>query len=498
MFTASIIFASTSAFADEEKSAEVESRGMPQIQKPMQPGMPVQPGAPAQQKFQLPGWPQKFEIEDQQPASFGVVVTQPGPLVVDVQWQGPPLEVALRGSSPQPITQRGQGQVRLNYQVMPQDVQRGVLWIVHLALVSNAKGKASGQVTVQHPPVNEAQAEAAVRMRVEQAKSQRQLTPAQIQAHSQALLQARKNVIDRQHQGYIRETAVKADTFLKQKGFQGQIQSRGGGLPLGFKEELSPRKNISLPPHIDSLSVTQGPPGTVVVIQGGGFTNDLGHVHMIVNPTRELEPKVNLDRNSLPIWTDTYISVTVPELTGVAQFTANFFVSLGVDRYSFQLRSNSVPFTFIPRQQVRVVSKVTGDYRLAGIQSFGSGQGGGGSPSFVINNEIHHTRLDVLVPFWLTNIFIGTKGNDWFFENTLLKNGWKFDCVELLPYDPHCSNTVAGAGPGSGAYVVAGLGSASPKFAVRWWLDAFIPGMTYTYAFTISGPEETPDGIEVP
>ncbi len=32
MFTASMIFAGTSAFADEEKSGEVESRGMPQIQ----------------------------------------------------------------------------------------------------------------------------------------------------------------------------------------------------------------------------------------------------------------------------------------------------------------------------------------------------------------------------------------------------------------------------------------------------------------------------------
>jgi len=495
MFTASTIFAGTTACADEETPGEVESRGTPQV--PRKPGVLVQPAAPAQQKFQLPTWPQPFDIEDRQPASFGIVVTQPGPLIVDVQWQGPPLEATLRGPSPQPIVQRGQGTVRLTYHVTPSDVQRGVLWIVQVALVPNANGRATGQVTVQHPSVNEAQAEAAVRMRFEQEKQQNQLSPAQIQAHSQAILQARKKVIDRQYQEYIKGTALRADTILKQKGFQGQIQSRGGGLPPGLKEGLSPRMNVSLPPHIDSLSVTQGPSGTILVINGSGFTSDLGHVHMTVSPTRELEAKVNTS-NSLPIWTDTFISVTVPELTGVAPFTANFFVSLGVDRYSYQVRSNSVPFNFVPRQQVRVVSLVTGDHRLAGSPTHYAGLGGGTTTGSVTGNNIYHTRLDVLVPFWFTNIFIGTKGNDWFFENTTLKNGWKFDCVELLPYDPHCSNFVAGTGPGAGAYVVAGLGSASPKFAVRWWLDAFIPGMTYTYAMTISGPEGTPDGIEVP
>jgi len=156
----------------------------------------------------------------------------------------------------------------------------------------------------------------------------------------------------------------------------------------------------------------------------------------------------------------------------------------------------------VPRQQVRVVTKVTGDYRLAGLANPNFQQGGATSPSAVINNEIHHTRLDFLIPFFYWTIFLGNKGNDWFFEKTMLKNGWKFDCVLIIPYDFHScatgSNTVYGTGPGSGAYVVAGLGTPSPQFAVVWWFEAFVPGMTYTYAFTISGPEGTPDGIEVP
>jgi hypothetical protein len=243
MFTASTIFAGTSAFADEETPGEVESRGMPQIQKPMSPGIP---GAAAQQKFQLPTWPQKFTVEDRKPASLGFAVTQPGPLVVDVQWQGPPLEATLRGPSAQPIVQRGQGQLRLTYQVTPQDIQRGILWVVNLAFLPNTKGQATGQVTVQHPPVNEAQTEAAVRTRVEQGQQQTKLSPAQIQAHSQAILQARKNEDARQYQEYLKGTAVQADAFLKQKGFQGQIQSRA--LKPDLQQERSQRLQGALQP----------------------------------------------------------------------------------------------------------------------------------------------------------------------------------------------------------------------------------------------------------
>ena len=496
VFAVTIFFANAMTYADEEKAGEVESRGMPQV--PMQPGTSVPPSAPAQQKFQLPTWPQKFDIEDQQPASFGFAVTQPGPLIVDVQSQGPPLDVTLRGPGPQPVMQRGQGNVRLTYQVTPQDVQRGILWVVRIALVPDVKGKGNGQVTVQYPPVNEAQAEAAVRMRIQQAKPQSQANPTQIQGQAQALLQARKNEIDRQYQEYIKGTALQLDTFLKEKGFQGQIQSRALQPPApGSSSQIEPpRKDLKEffpppPPHIDRLSVTQGPPGTTVIIEGSGFTDGPGFVHMTLSPTQEVIAPLT---GSPGIWGDGSIAVKVPELTGVVAFTANFFVSVGADRNS-QLRSNSVPFNLIPRQQVRVVTTVTGDHRLADVDSH--------FPSFVSNNEIHHTRLNALNPlypgWWW---FIGVKGNDWFFEQTNMKNGWKFDCVEIIPYDfHHClssASTVYGASDWHGAYVVAGLGTASPQFAVHWWMEAFDPWMAYTYAFTISGPEGTPDGIAVP
>jgi hypothetical protein len=504
---AMLIQGNIAAVADEEQPSEIESRGTPRIQRPMQPGTTVQPGGGVQQKFQLPTWPQQFEIEDRQLASFGFAVTQPGPISVDVQFQGPALDVMLRGASPQPIAQRGQGNVRLVYQVTSQDVQRGILWIVQVALVPNLKGRAIGQVMVQFPPVDEAQAESAVRTRVEQAKQRAQPSDAQIQARRQALFAARQSQLDSQYQDAIKGTGLQLDAFLKQNQ-SGKIQSRGFGQPGVLYEGKKTPQMSAIPsgPHIDRLSVTQGLPGSTVIIEGSGFGNVPRFVHMTA-PTRELFPKV-VGAPAQPVWSDGFIAVTVPEIPGVVPFTANFFVSIGVDPSSPgpEYRSNSVPFQFIPRQEARVVTRVTGDYRLAGLQSYGSGQGGGTSPSVVINNEIHHTRLDVLIPTWFFNIFQGTKGNDWFFENTTLKNGWKFDCVEVIPYDLRTCGPTSGptsvtaytVPPGSGAYVVAGLGTASPQFAVHWWLEPFIPEMKYTYAMTISGPAGTSDGIAVP
>lgn len=492
-------------FADEEQPGEVESRGMPKIERPVQPGMSVAPGAPAQQKLQLPTWPQKFTVEDRKPASLGFAVTQPGPVVVDVQWQGAPLEAALRGPSAQPIVQRGQGQVRLAYQVTPQDVQNGILWVLNLGLLPNTKGQATGQVSVQYPPANEAQAEAAVRARVGQTQQQAKLSPAQIQTHVQAILQARRNEDARQYQEYVKGTALQAEAFLKQKGFQGQVQSRALKPPSDISPQQQERsqylqgalKPPPSPPRVDSLSVTYASPGASVVIHGSGFTNRIGHVLMTTtNAAVQPEAKVALS-NSVPVWTDTLIQVTVPELTGVTVFNSSFFVVVDGSPGNDPQISNAVSFLFVPRQQTRVFSMVTGDRRLASIT--GSPElGGVMSETGVAGQEIFHNRV-VLNIFTAGDIFFGHDGHDRFFESTALQNGWRVTCVEVVPYDLHnCnpSNTVYGIPPGSGAYVNSVNVNAGPmNLDVRWWYDAFVLAMSYTYVFVIKGPENVPDGL---
>lgn len=512
MLTLSILSTGCSSTDEASDSGSgVESRALPQMQRPMQPGMatrpgmPAQPGVPAQANFQLPTWPQKFDIEDRPPASFGLAVTQPGPLVVDVQWQGPPLEAALLGPNAQPIVQRGQGQLRLTYQVTPQDVQKGFLWTVRLALVQNMKGQAVGQVTVQHPPVNETQAEAAVRTRLVQAQQQSQLSPGQIQAHIQATIQTSKIEDTRQYQEYLESTALQADVFLKQKGFQGQVQSRAlppspdsariaPKLPPGARRPR-PEFEPPPPPHIDSLSVTYGQPGARVVLHGSGFTNTAGHVYMTGTTGLVQHDARVVTGPAGPIWTDTLIEVTVPELTGVTHYNASLVVVVEEDPRGPQF-SNAAPFLFTPRQQTRVLTMVSPfDRRLASHTNYSQATGGAMTEAAVAGNEIQHARtpLSYVIP---GEFAIGRDGRDWFFENTPLQNGWRVTCVEVIPYDLRScnpTNTVYGIPPLSGAYVAQS--DQSLKLQVRWWFEAFVPAMSYSYLFIIRGPENVPDGV---
>src|SRR5215510_3629989 len=104
-----------------------------------------------------PAFPQKFEVRGPENASFAFPVTQPGPVVVDVRWEGPDLDAVLAG--PNVLRQHGARQLVINYNVTPQDVQKGTLWTVSLKMSAPAPGAAAtGQINVQTPPVDGAAA----------------------------------------------------------------------------------------------------------------------------------------------------------------------------------------------------------------------------------------------------------------------------------------------------------------------------------------------------
>jgi hypothetical protein len=506
------VISACSSSQEVAPSAEsgVESRGLPQAQRPMKPGTSMQSaasGSPTKQKFQLPTWPQKFDVQGAEVSSFGFAVTQPGPITVDVQAQGPPLLVTLQAVGGQPIRQQATGSLRMSYNVTPQDVQRSLLWAVQIRLAQplppQQGGRATGTLNVQHPPVNESQIEAAVRTRVEQARKQSQLNSAQLDSAKQALLLARKNEADRQYHDYIRGTESQLDAFLKQKPPRDPVQSRALKSPREQSPALRPAPAV-LPasPHIDRLSVTQGPPGTTVIIEGSGFTDFVGTVSMTTPNGTVLATVLG---GAQPIWAEGFVAVRVPDQTGVLPYTANISVHLDFERFGL-VESNRVPFNFVPRQEVRVITRITDDHRLSDPSL-------GAYPAFTKDNSVHHTRFSPWLA-WPLNAspFFGVKEKDYFFEKTQLKNGWRLDCVQVLPYDPRmCAAppgpttvTAYNVPPGSGAYVDAGsspgsgLGTAKPMFYVTWWLEAFIPEMEYSYAMTISGPAGTPDGIQVP
>jgi hypothetical protein len=102
---------------------------------------------------------------------FDFAVTQPGPIMVDVQVEGAPVIVTLQSPGGQPMMQRGIGTLRLNYNVTPPDIQRNLFWQVQIrswceedCLKAANQRRSVGTVMVQHPPIDQGAVQRAMGM----------------------------------------------------------------------------------------------------------------------------------------------------------------------------------------------------------------------------------------------------------------------------------------------------------------------------------------------
>ncbi len=107
-----------------------------------------------------PSWPQQFQVLQGENASFGFVVSQPGPISVSVNVQGAPVSVELSGPIAQPMRKSGTGSINITIAATAADVQKSAIWLVRISPVNLAQpapnhapqAVASGTITVQHPP----------------------------------------------------------------------------------------------------------------------------------------------------------------------------------------------------------------------------------------------------------------------------------------------------------------------------------------------------------
>jgi len=537
------------ALAQEEKSGEVESRGMPRLQRPMKPGMPAQPGAPGQPNAQLPTWPQKFDVQGPESDSFGFAVTQPGPVVVDVQVQGAPVIVTLQGPAPQPISQQGTGQIRLTYNATPQDVQKSVLWGIQIRLAQPAPpqqgGRAGGMVMVQYPPVNQAVVQQAVQAMAAQqtqpSAQEQQQAAAQAVAQMESAFQQRKAQFNRQQmdrRGTL-DAQIRPQLDQLRSRMGGQVRPRGlegsegtsgepGALPEGeigtralrgdqmigiMQQPLDaatmprmPQTAMpSQPPTASSAQPLQsagsgpGPqsvmPNPVIaslsVTQGQPGDPVMINGSGFGNDSGEvhfvLGPNKDVPYQGQTWWNDNQILVNVPEVTGLRAYNGFVYLIRNSDKSKTQL----TPFRFEPAQEYRSII-YTQDKQI-------------GWPNFSFDFKI----LPIMIGIGATNIghhlishrnsnpFFGYKGNDEFFTNSRLSNDWILDEVYLTP-----TRFFMG-----GAYIQEKkIGTNWPYFNIRFWVDGNFSGLfvrtesasEYIYLVSIKGPKGVPDGIVVP
>jgi len=456
----------------------------------------------------MPTWPQRFEVRGPEQASFGFAVTQPGPVLVEVRWQGPPLNVQLVG--PNKVEQAGAGRVVLRYHVTQEDLRRGVLWAATIAQQSASPAAVAGEIVVRHPPVDPA-----VAQRATQAQQPTQQQVAQATAQADARLDQAISVRKAEfaQQVALRERAeFERPRMTQTQGNVGspaadQVGTRAlppqgsGAQKVAIGGQRPPPRLIPIttpPPYaIASLDSTSGGPSAKLVIHGNGFGAYPGLVYLTVpghlqapcdpaclqNAALRGAPFDHEGRRAtLTSWTDTAIEVRLPELIGVTPYPAQVFVIRNGEA------SNRMPFSFVPRQEMRVIREIPGDRRHSGTVIT--------APLVMKPPQIWHTRIPA-IPF---SEFAGEKGNDEFFLLTQLKNGWTVNSVRFIP--PGSAMGVTGVqeidailGASGGAYIEQQNGGASPYLNVRWWINPFKPFVIYRYFIEITGPAGVPDGI---
>jgi hypothetical protein len=486
--------------------------------------MTKQPSQAVQPNMQLPTFPQRFDVKGPEIDSFGFAVTQPGPINVDVQAQGAPLLVTLESSGGQPITKPATGGLRMSYNATPQDVQRSVLWVVHIRLAQpippQMGGRAEGSINVQHPPVNQAAvqqavqtltaqqrkpspqeeeqaaAQAAARMEqtFQQQKAQFEQQQQQLRANLHAQIQPQLNQLRARVGGQPRPRGIEGEAgreiktgndtadeistrALKSPGVVQDSQAMKplqtvpvapqtatSQQPLQAAGSAPPPQQVMPNPMITSLSTAQGQPGAPVLINGSGFGSG-GEVHFVIAPGKDLQTPADS-----VIWSDNQIFASVPDAAGVLGFSGTVYIKRTTD----SIKSNLLPFRFIPLTEWRQITRI-GDTTLQQI------------------NGVAAANYGNMVGRAHGNLFWSPHGNDEIYRNTRLKNGWIVSQTPLV-YLPTAYAT------SGGAYLVEfHTGTDWPHLNVGFWLrNGIYEVQQYAISIVIQGPKGVSDGVAVP
>ena len=242
---------------------------------------------------------------------------------------------------------------------------------------------------------------------------------------------------------------------------------------LGAAGSGPPPQQVMPNPTITSLSVAQGQPGDPVMINGSAFGNDVGEVHFVIAPGKDLVAPAGL------IWSDNQIFAYLPDVTGVLGSNGTVYIK----RPAGNVNSNLMPFRFNPLMEPRQITRIADTT----LQQFNG--------VTVFNQNGYYIRRMHSFLFW------GPKGNDHIFLNTRLKNGW---VVSQLPVVYHSFSSATDGG----TYLIEShVGTDRPHMNVGFWMNDWAskmfqggmsPMLDYSISILIEGPKGMPDGIVVP
>jgi len=402
--------------------------------------------APANaQTVKEPTWPQQFQVLQGENASFGFLVTQPGPIKVDVTTQTGQVQVELLGPTAQSLRKTGSGTLEITYTATAADVQKSPIWLVVISEANPTQPAAghppqvvaTGSIRVTHPPSTGPIAQSALKSHVAAAPKRPVMKGAAMPASASALMAS-----------YQKQRAAQQEA--QKLALERRLQATGA--PMAMKSSTRPPIKMTLGPHIDSMNITHGQPGDWLLIYGSGF-GTAGEAHVVVNPHMDVKAPQN-------VWTDTKILTSVPAVTGIGGYVGKIYVQ------SAGKQSAAVRFDFQPD---------TDWFDLTPVETMDDAHVDKTDLAPVCGDR--GVCRDGSLDFW------GHKGDDIFYGTTTLKNGWIVHEVNAGPFDVN--------GFSAGAYPVdSRVGTIYPYAKVHWWMDSFT-SFNYAVVIIIKGPKGT-------
>ncbi len=425
-------------------------------------------------------WPQRFELNSQEPQSFGFAATQPGTITVDVQAQGAPIHVFLVGPVPQDRV--GSGHVVLSYTLTAADIGHGSLWYVRVGLQNPPKAPGSplagGVISVQHPAADPAVVQQQANAGLAQHRANATAFQAKLAADTQSKLQARRAELTQQQNS----ARAAAEARLPPQIQQGRLTTRA--LPMAQPSQTLqvPARAVALPqqqkaqtapppapaPQVAGVSDQAGRPRQLIAIHGSNFGAQPGAVEFMINAGWK-------GYGSVYSWSDSLIAVYVPDASGVYDYPAGTVTIL---RASDTMRSNAYPFGFIAELDTRYITHTNAaqlnEYVIA-------------PPGAMNSSGVDHGPDRTSNMFFA--MFSGAKGDDVFFQTARLSDAWHIDWVQVY-FDPGAT------GSGAAWDVSDRVGTNLPFLQVHWYYDAF-NYVDFGIQEQITGPRGTADGMVV-
>jgi hypothetical protein len=455
---------------------------------------PLAPAPSLQAATQLPAaQPRSFELVPGQRLSFGMPIGQAGPITAEVDVQGEAVKAWIERPDGGRIGERTvQGRVTLQAQSTAAEIATGPLWRLVLAAPSKAvdgalraQPIARGTVKLSHPAADLTRVQAMGPARPADAGRPQDVLPL-VQQEQKAINDREVQARQAQQQNALSQAvaALRAGAPLQKAAGTGSAPAPiqpGGSLlatrpltpgapagsvaPVGAAGTSAQAAVASAPPAL-TVRPGRGSPGDIVTIEGSGLGTQAGTVQFTVAPGRALPATV-------VHWSDTGIVVRVPEVDGVA---AAYSGPLAVA--PMQGTARSVAFEFVPATEVRLIVPTLDQASV-------------GAPGSIGSNVCHPACA---WGFNLEYLMFGQRGEDRFFTNARLLNGWRVEGVGLKHRDGSGSLR-AGIwveGSADATMLENRVGTDSPFLRVGWWRDAGGSSLAYWPFIQIRGPKGTP------